>query len=544
MLTFVVWDQIGRVEVQSAQYAYHYAHVFYIVKTGVSVVYGSVRLDDNSLIEVCTEFRNGLRLRHGEVEVMRVDGLSTTASKGFRAYLNDALIGRQQTVPYVHQQLGHAESAICRLTSTAVTLMLQAPPAGAPANQWFSALVCASKAHAACVSRQHPGEPASSGADRMGVETNLSNNMFPFWSLVQFVLDKSVRHGKFSAKAAIGSYVNAGVQNTDAIKVWYPAANRFVEVGGSCCVHLHEVIQPSLHASVTMPKEDVLAGPAPQPAPPAAAELDKPLPAKTVLASSDVAPGLRNRLRVGRRGPASVLMARRRRARRAPAAAAGARDCAAALRAALARLARPRRAHPRAPPREEARRRDQGASREPAARRRGARQAAQRGAGRPASGGGARHRSRDDPGDAERAAGAHARARGRPARAGAKRRPHRGAARELSCARFYHPTPTGASVFDVDHSVVSLAQLKALVVEPVQPVKYDASVVHVYSGPSGLKDSLDTQCAERGAVRVISIDHDPTLHGGEPTTSSRASATSLPTSGSSRASSTAPSWAW
>ena len=142
-VTVVVFDQLGPVAVESAEYKYRHAILYWAPKYGFSFVLGTKRITEQDIEKCCQLLRASLRFQLGEIGTFKVDGLITTSlkSQNWVSYLNDSLLGQKSTPPYRHSYLD-VEQHVGRIVPAAVAAMIQGDGSGVrtPRDQWFNAL--------------------------------------------------------------------------------------------------------------------------------------------------------------------------------------------------------------------------------------------------------------------------------------------------------------------------------------------------------------------------------------------------------------------
>ena len=105
----MVMDSFGPFSVPSAQYGYVYMTLVLLPKWNRFWLKGSRQITAADFERFAQEVRLEITFRIGRVKLLIVDGLKTTASVDFAAYLLDALMRRRQIPSYDHALLGVLE---------------------------------------------------------------------------------------------------------------------------------------------------------------------------------------------------------------------------------------------------------------------------------------------------------------------------------------------------------------------------------------------------------------------------------------------------
>ena len=235
------YDSFGRVSQPSAQFSYHYAHLFWIPSKVVGWLLGSTDLTKETVGSLIKRVLSAVAawLPNFTIQVLQMDSFSTNRSEYLLKILEEGMIKPNFTPPGQHAYLGDLERMWYTLLVRALIMMRHGE---APRSQWFNAMMHALDVECTLVSRMHGTGPNISGYERLGLGVPHIDDLFPFYAPSRFALDKDARADKWQERSAPGFWVGRDI---DFVMKGKKGAGIFWDG------HIHRTIVQNFHVTVS-----------------------------------------------------------------------------------------------------------------------------------------------------------------------------------------------------------------------------------------------------------------------------------------------------
>ena len=137
--SLLYYDQFGRVEQPSAQFGYHYAHLFSSPKKNIAWLHGSKDLSETTVADIHKAMLAMLLawFPQEKVKVIRMDSFSSNKGKLLRQLFLDSLVHGQFSPPGQHAFLGDLERWWYSLFVRALIALRHR---SVPPSMWFNAM--------------------------------------------------------------------------------------------------------------------------------------------------------------------------------------------------------------------------------------------------------------------------------------------------------------------------------------------------------------------------------------------------------------------